>query len=153
MPRDHTRQTLPITNFGKIRKQREEKNMKTNTMRNARGPWLYVGCCVATSLASIVHAENNTNYVFDGTPGAFATLNIPMTSPGTNDSLQVLNGGSVTVSGNSFIGHNAGDNNNYALVTGTNLSGVSSIWSTAGDVYIGFASGANSNSLTVSNGG
>src|ERR1051326_5748333 len=93
--------------------------------------------------SSLAWAENNSNYVFNGTPGAFTTLNIPMTSPGTNDSLQILNGGSVAVSGNTFLGPGTSDNNNYIVVTGTNLLGVASTLSTVGDLYLGYSGSGN----------
>src|ERR1051326_8793855 len=103
--------------------------------------WMVLICSVS--------AENNSNYIFNGTPGAFTTLNIPMTSPGTNDSLQILNGGSVAVSGNSFIGPNASDKDNYVVVTGTNLLGVASSLTTVGDLYLGqYGSG---NQLIITN--
>src|ERR1051326_2884498 len=61
-------------------------------------------------------AENNTDYVVDGTVSNVGSLNIPVSSPGTNDSLQVLNGGSLYNSGIGQIGVGSGDNNNYALI-------------------------------------
>lgn len=95
-------------------------------------------------------AENNTDYVFDGTTTNFgASFVLPNTSPGTSNSLQILNGGAVTNDVGS-IGAASTDPFNYVLVSGTNSSGDPSIWRNNTEVYIGnFASFSQ---LIVSNG-
>ena len=91
-------------------------------------------------------AENNSNYVFNGTTTNFGVaLYIPMPSAGTNNSLQILNGGAVTNNGGA-LGLNGGDNDNYAIV-----NGVGSIWQNNSGLSIG--SVGSRNSLLITNGG
>jgi T5SS/PEP-CTERM-associated repeat protein len=94
----------------------------------------------------VAWAENNTDYIFNGTTTNFGgALYIPMTSPGTNNSLQIYNGGAVTNAGGA-IGANANDHFNYAIV-----SDPGSIWQINGSYSIG-SLGSN-NRLTITNGG
>ena len=55
-------------------------------------------------------AENNTDYIYNGTSTNTGTMWIPVTSPGTNNSLQILNGGAVT---NTYGGLSLGAGDNY----------------------------------------
>jgi len=99
-------------------------------------------------LAKTGRAENNTDYIFNGptqTTNFGAALYIPMSSPGTNNSLQILNGGAVTNAGGA-IGLNRGDNFNYAIVSGSG-----SIWQNNGSLSVG--SGGSDNLLLITNGG
>lgn len=94
----------------------------------------------------LAQAEHNTDYIFNGTTTNFSgALYIPMTSPGTNNSLQILNGGAVTNAGGA-IGLNSADDFNRAVV-----SGVNSLWQNNGNLSIG--SNGSHNHLFVTNSG
>jgi len=102
----------------------------------------------ALALSTVSWAENNTDYIFNGptqTTNFGGALYIPMSSPGTNNSLQILNGGSVTNAGGA-LGLNAGDNFNYAIVSSNG-----SLWYNSGAYSIG--SGGSHNFLLVTNSG
>src|SRR6185503_16631627 len=106
---------------------------------------------VSLLFALPARVENNSNYVFNGTTtnfGAFFIL--PVTSPGTNNSLQILNGGAVT-NDTGQIGQLASDPFNYVLVSGTNSSGTPSTWKNNTEFYIGNL--GSFNQLIVTNGG
>lgn len=99
------------------------------------------GIATATALA-----ENNTDYIYNGTTTNFGgVLYIPFTSPGTNNSLQILNGGSVTNAGGA-LGLNSGDHHNYAIVSDSG-----STWYNSGNYSIG--SGGSHNWLLLTNTG
>ena len=66
---------------------------------------------------------------------------------GSSNSLVISNGGTVAVASNSYIGFTNTPSNNSALVTGT-----SSLWTSSGDLYVGYYGGSG-NSLVISNGG
>src|ERR1041384_5097659 len=91
-------------------------------------------------------AENNTSYIFDGTTtnlGAFTIGN-----NGTNNLLQISNGGAVTnTTGNLGTGGVNGDFNS-AFVTNAG-----SIWVNTLDLNIGNDTDANSNRLVIADGG
>jgi fibronectin-binding autotransporter adhesin len=99
-------------------------------------------------VAGPAHAENNTDYIFNGptqTTNYGGALYIPMSSPGTNNSLQILNGGAVTNAGGA-LGLNSGDRFNFAIV-----DGLGSIWHNSGDYSIGSA-GSNNRLLLTNQG-
>src|ERR1043166_6623340 len=107
----------------------------------------FISFGLLTSLLTVTSwAENNSNYVFNGSTANFGVaLYIPMSSTGTNNSLQILNGGKVTNNGGA-LGLNGGDNDNYAIVSGNG-----SIWQNNGGLSIG--SVGSRNSLLITNGG
>jgi len=115
--------------------------------------WLDLPKPIATCLLAVawlspvlLWAENNSNYIFNATTTNFGgPFYLPTTGTGTNNSLQILNGGSVTNT-EARIGNNPGDNYNYAIVSSNGSS-----WYNSGQVYIGY-SGAFGQ-LTVTNGG
>src|SRR5262245_13523405 len=105
--------------------------MKTNS----RGTWFIGWACVL--LASVALAEYNTDYIFNGTTTNYGgVFNLPFSSPGTNDTLQILNGGSVSNT-TATISPGGSDNHNSALVSGLN-----SLWYNSGDLVFGAVGGA-----------
>jgi T5SS/PEP-CTERM-associated repeat protein len=109
---------------------------------------LACGFCVCICFASspIVRAENNSNYIYNGTTTNFGgAFTLPKTSPGTNNSLQILNNGAVTNT-TGLIGNNSADMFNYVLVDGTN-----SLWINTSTLSVGYK--GLGNQLIVTNGG
>src|ERR1043166_3880450 len=101
----------------------------------------------ATLLSPVsTRAENNSNYIFNGTTTNFGgVFNLPTTGTGTNNSLQILNAGSVTNT-DANIGNGGSDHFNYALVRDSG-----SLWYNSGNLSIG--SSGMGNYLIVTNGG
>ena len=99
-----------------------------------------------TLLPSDSPAENNTSYIYNGTTtnlGAFTIGN-----NGTNNLLEISNGGAVTNTTGTLGGGGANGDFNSAFVTNTG-----SMWVNSLDLNIGFDTDANSNRLIIADGG
>jgi len=107
---------------------------------------VFVVCALVTLFSSArTHAEDNTTLSIVGP----ATTNIGGTliigDSGTNNSLQISNGGSVTNT-DAIIGFQTGANNNFALITDAN-----SLWYSSDNLTVGY--NGHANRLTITNGG
>jgi len=94
--------------------------------------------------AGPIFAENNTDYIFNGTTTNYSgAFNLPTNSPGANNSLRILNGGSVSNT-TANISPGASDISNRVFVTDPN-----SLWFSSSTLTVGGAGSLSS--MTVSN--
>ena len=141
-------------------------NNQTNTISGVTSNWTgsyYVGSNYVFDALLIQNGAALTNFggYIGYTPAASnnvavvsrtgsvwnATGDVMIGVAGSSNRLVVSNGGRVT-SVNGYIGLNVSAKNNSALVTGTGA-----IWSNRYNLYLGYSSGSDGNSLIVSNGG
>ncbi len=105
--------------------------------------------CLAASLASFAvinaMAEDNTTTTINGTIVNNNNADYYVGTSGTNNVLQIINGGQLTNVASGYVGYNTGANNNSVLVSGSG-----SLW-TNSNLYVGYYGGGSQ--MIITNGG
>jgi T5SS/PEP-CTERM-associated repeat protein len=105
-------------------------------------------------IGSSAAATNNSALITGNGSTWFLYGDLIVGESGSANSMTISNGGQVTnglSTLGSVIGYGAGSTGNSVLVTGTNVSGVASLWTCVNDLTVGWS--GSSNSLRITQGG